>query len=135
MLRKILILEDNMEIAGLHLARLAGVPVEVVIASTAAEVPKFLQSESFAIVMLDGIAPSEEGQEPSLVGPPLARKIRRMGFKGPIIAGSIDPQIQELIKEWANRILPHRVYIYDKLDPDADLPGLIRELLKVYPLK
>ena len=128
----VLILEDDQRVAGVFLAQLEKEPVEVVVASTAAEALRSFKRENPDIIALDGVAPSEEGQEPSLVGPELARKFRQMGFEGPIIATSSEPEAQSLIKEWANKVLPHRVYVYDKLDPDSDLPGLIRELLEVY---
>lgn len=129
----VLILEDNQRIKDHFRDLFEKEPVEVVIAPTAAEVLESFKRVCPRIVVLDGVAPRKEGQGPSLVGPALARELRLMGFKGPIIATSSEPQAQELIKEWANKVLPHRVYVFDKLDPDSDLPGLIRELLKVYP--
>ncbi|MDP2650781.1 MAG: response regulator [bacterium] len=126
---RVLVLEDHPSVGDLLRTQFQREPVEVVLAKTAAEARKFFRRDSFDMVALDGIAPSQEGQEPSLVGPGLAREFREMGFRGPIIAISSEPQAQELIKKGADWIVLHKAYACDKLG----LVGLVRELQGLYP--
>ncbi|MEX2032972.1 MAG: hypothetical protein WD889_00225 [Candidatus Colwellbacteria bacterium] len=126
---KVLILEDDPRIVGVLAAQFRKEPVRATIVGTAAEALRTFNSKRFSIIALDGIAPSQEGQKPSLVGPLLALAFRQMGFVGPIIGISSEPEAQELIKKGGNDVVPHRAYTCDKLE----LVGLIRELLNVYP--
>lgn len=126
---KVLILEDDEAFADYFIRLLEKEPVEIVVVKAGAEAKECFGRERFDVIVLDGIAPSEEGRRPSLIGPVLACEFRGAGYRGPIIATSSDPQAQTLTKKGAEQVISHRAYACDKLD----LIGLIRELLGLWP--
>lgn len=129
---KVLILENDQKISGRFRTQFRKEPVGVTIVRTAAEARRLFKGERFDMIALGGVAPSEEGQEPSLVGPGLAREFREMGFTGPIIAISSEPQAQELIKKGADWIVLHKAYVCNKTGRRG-LRAVVRELLGIYP--
>lgn len=128
-MKRVLILEDDEEFANLFPELLVGDEIEVVVVRTADEAREAFGQTEFDAIALDGIAPRRHGRPASLVGPILARELRMRGYIGPIIATSNDPGVQALTKKGANEIVRHLAYPCDKLD----LPGLLREILRLWP--
>lgn len=121
-MKKVLILEDGEMLVNLFKAQLHREPVELSIAATAAAARELFKREKFDVIVLDGIAPSEPGRGPSLVGPVVAKEFRDKGYKRPLVAISNNPDAQALMKRAGCSHLCER----DRLH------GLIRELLGLW---
>lgn len=128
-MRRVLILENDEKFVRLFPELMEGDEVLLVVVRTAADARARFESEAFDAIALDGTAPSVPGVQASLVGPVLAREFRKLGYQRPIIATSDDPEAQVLTRKGANEIVQHRSYSCDKLD----LPGLLREILGLWP--